>query len=941
MTSPIRSKQFFISLLFFLSGATGLVYEVLWAKRFALFLGSAAWAQTIVLAAFLGGLALGNAWLGRKVDGLKRPLRLYAWLELGIGAWGLLSPFLLTAVSGWYVGWSRSVDGFQAGTALRFAAAAAILLPPTVLMGGTLPVLAKFFISSLDTFRREVARLYALNSIGAVAGTLLAGFYLIPRHGLQASLILTGVVNLAIGAACFFLPEPVTEEAGQKPAARHNSGRSGCPDARMGILFAAVFLSGWVSLSYEVAWIRILTLVMESSTYSFTIMLAAFIAGISLGSYAIEKGLFERVKPVTLFAAAEIGIGLAIMATLPLFERLPYWFMQLRLALPATPEMFLAYQGVKFLSCFLITLPPTILLGMTLPLACRAVAGRDGEVGGPVGKVFSFNTLGNMAGAISAGLLLLPAVGIQGILEIGIVINLALGVALAALFADWTPGRKAAVAAACLLLWAAHLAKPISWRDLALTWGSFRERSSGFSGYQDFMSRLKEDYELLYARDGTTATITAVRERRSRDVSLRVNGKADASTGSDMRTQILLAQLPLLLHPGAREALVIGFGSGVTAGSALLHPLKRLDVVEISPEVIEAEPFFRGVNHAPLADPRLKLHIEDAAALLRRFDRRYDVIISEPSNPWMAGVGNLFSKEFFSLMRARLNSGGLIVQWLHEYEMNDDIVRMVLRTMLSEFPNVAVWYTGSDLLLVGSVEELNTDFRASGERAGSAAVRNDLARIGIYGLAPLLSLQAASSADLKLLAAEGPLNTDMRPLLEYEAPKAFFLGQQATLVNYASPGFSGERAAALLLSRYRVWRGGLSSEEFGLLQALHQSLDTGAAPLYAEEWRRRYPDQRRAFEASVKFALGIRAPGLAAAYLRKLLGLAPEDPRYLSWAAEMECQFYEKSPDQGREGRRTQALRYMGKAIAAGADVAALKLRTATLFGADAGPLRR
>lgn len=931
----------FISLLFFLSGATGLVYEVLWAKRFALFLGSAAWAQTIVLAAFLGGLALGNAWLGRKADGIRRPLRFYAWLELGIGVWGLLSPLLLTAVSGWYAGWSRSVDGLPAGTALRFAVAAAILLPPTILMGGTLPVLAKFFVSSLDTFRREIARLYALNSLGAVAGTLLPGFYLIPAYGLHTSFIMTGAVNLAIGAACCFLPEQVREGAVVKPVVHHGGRQGSSSKARTRLLLAAVFLSGCVSLSYEVAWIRLLTLVMESSTYSFSIMLAAFIAGISLGSYAIEKGLLERVKPVTLFAAAEIGIGLAIIATLPLFERLPYWFMQLRLALPATPEMFLAYQGIKFLSCFLITLPPTILLGMTLPLACRAVADQEGEIGASVGKVFSLNTLGNMAGAICAGLFLLPAVGIQGILEIGIVVNLSMGVALAALFADWKPGRKAAVAAACALLWAAHLAKPVPWRDLALTWGSFRERSSGFSGYKDFMSRLKGDYELLYARDGTTATITAVREKKSRDVSLRVNGKADASTGSDMRTQILLAQLPLLLHPGAREALIIGFGSGVTAGSALLHPLKRLDVVEISPEVIEAEPFFRGVNHAPLADPRLKLHLEDAAALLRRFDRRYDVIISEPSNPWMAGVGNLFSKEFFSLMRTRLNRGGLIVQWLHEYEMNDDIVRMVLRTMLSEFPNVAVWYTGSDLLLVGSVEELNTDFRASLERAGSPAVRGDLSRIGIYGLAPLLSLQAASSADLRRLAVEGPLNTDMRPILEYEAPKAFFLGQQATLLNYASPGFSGEGAAALVLSRYRDWRGGLSSEELGLLQVLHQSLDTGAAPLYAEEWGRRYPDQRRALEASVKFALKIKVPELAGPYVRKLLALAPEDPRYLSWAAETECQFYEKSPDGARAGRRTQALRYMRKAIAAGADSSALRLRAGALFGADAASLSR
>ncbi|MDA8243574.1 MAG: fused MFS/spermidine synthase [Elusimicrobia bacterium] len=936
MISPSRQIRSLVSLLFFLSGATGLVYEVLWAKRFGLFLGNTAWAQTIVLAAFLGGLALGNAWLGGRVDAVKKPLRLYAWLELGIGAWGLLSPLLLTYVSDWYVGWSRSAEALPAGTGLRFVSAAAILLPPTVLMGGTLPVLARFFISSLDTFRREIARLYAVNSLGAVAGTLLAGFYLIPRHGLELSFVFAGAVNLAIGAVCLLLPGPDAVAAGVAAAGPGGGGsRPGVPGTAL--LLAAVFLSGWVSLSYEVAWIRLLTLVIESSVYSFTIMLSAFIAGISLGGYAVEKGLFGKVKPLPLFAAAEIGVGLAVMATLPLFGHLPYWFMSLKQALPATPRAFIVYQAVKFLSCFLVTLPPTIILGMTLPLASRAAAGREGEVGGPVGKVFGLNALGNMGGAVCSGLFLLPAVGMGGILEAGIAANLVIGAVLAAFLTDWTRRRKIAVAAACVLLWAGHLAYPVPWRDLALCWGSYRARGTETAGFREFMDSYKENAELLYARDGTTATITVTKDRKYGNVSLRVNGKADASTGKDMRTQVLLAQLPLLLRPAAREALVIGFGSGVTAGSALLHPLKRLDVAEISGEVMEAERFFRGVNNAPLADPRLKLHIEDAAALLRRFDRRYDVIISEPSNPWMAGVGNLFSKEFFGLLRARLARGGVLVQWLHTYELSDDILRLVLRTMLSEFPNVEVWQVGSDLLLAGSAEALDLDLKAAGERAAVPAVRADLARIGIYGLAPLLSLETVSGAELKRLAAEGPLNTDMLPVLEYEAPEAFFIGKGATLLDSCARDVYRGEAAAKQLARYRALRGGLSSNELASLKALHAEMNTGADKLYDEEWRRRYPDRRLALENAVKFALRLPAPALAAPNIRELLSLAPEDPRYLTWAAELEILIYKASPENARPARRAQARRYIRKAIAAGANASALESRASAVFGPEAG----
>jgi spermidine synthase len=321
-----------------------------------------------------------------------------------------------------------------------------------------------------------------------------------------------------------------------------------------------------------------------------------------------------------------------------------------------------------------------------------------------------------------------------------------------------------------------------SWDKLILSSGQFRNRQiAQYRSYEDYRRDVHKQ-SLLFYKDDKDATVTVVKGRDG-DLYLKVNGKTDASSRGDLPTQLLLAHVPLLLKPDANQVLVVGLGSGITAGSALRHPLERLDLVEISAGVVEAAKFFQDHNYHALQDPRLHLHLEDANTFLRLAPRRYDVIISEPSNPWIVGIGNLFSVEFYREARQHLSEGGLLAQWFHTYEMDDNTLRLILRTFASVFEHVTLWKTLSeDILILGSSSPNPLNFSRVSERFDLEQVREDLQRIEITSLPTLLSLQIASDATVRKMAGRGRLNEDYYPILEYEAPKAFFLGSVASVI---------------------------------------------------------------------------------------------------------------------------------------------------------------
>ncbi|HBL16304.1 MAG TPA: hypothetical protein DD417_05970 [Elusimicrobia bacterium] len=834
MASPEALNRL-VSALFLLSGATGLLYEVLWTKQLTLSLGSTALAQTFVLASFLGGLALGYAWFGAKADRSPSPLRLYGKLELGIAALAAASPFVF-----------RWIELLPSG--IRPALAAAYVLAPAALMGGTLPALCRWTVplgpasraASSDTLRQNLAWLYFLNNAGAVLGTVAAGFLLIPALGLDVPIWLAAALNLAIGTAVLALSErgqpkpldpapdlPSVEAAGWGPWA----------------WTAAAFLCGFVSLCYEIGWIRLAGLSLGSSTYSFALMLAAFIAGLAVGTLVLARGAFADEDSGVLFAWTQFGVAASILLSWPFYERLPFISLILNHWLPRSLPAFYGTSALLFAACWLLMLAPAAFLGAALPLAARAAFRGGAEVGSGVGRIFAGNTAGNVAGAFAAGLWLLPNLGLERLFQLGMAVNIAVG--LAALIAcrrSLKDPRRTLLAAGAAALMGMGLVAGMRLDRAVLTSGTFRMDAPGRLSFRDFKGLMHQG-RLLFDRDDPEFTVTVL-ETPDGVRYLKSNGKAEASTGSDMATQALLAHLPLTLHPGAQEALLIGLGSGITAGSALRHPLTRLDVVEIARGVADAEPFFRPVNGAPLADPRAALHIADAKTFLRESRRSYDVIISEPSNPWVSGVGGLFSAGFYHEARSRLRPGGVMVQWFHLYEMSDEILSLVLRTFCAEFPHATLWDIGSnDILLVGSSAPLEYPFPLMEAAVARPPVQEELRRLGLGRLSTLLSLQAGSDAAVRRAAGTGPLNRDRAPLLEYRAPLALYLNGVSGLVGALDERRPPANGRGLAMAEYLPRRGRpFDRAELRELVWYHGRYGGPVFAALRADWNRRFPD---------------------------------------------------------------------------------------------------
>ncbi len=886
-----------ISLLFFLSGITGLVYEVLWAKYLSLLLGHTAQAHTIVLATFLGGLALGNIVLGPQADRVANHLRLYGWLELGIGLLGLLSPLSLHLLADLYIAIaSQHMLPSMLALVLRLCLCLGVLLLPAMLMGGTLPALSRFAAHSLSQLEATVSWFYFLNSAGAVLGAIVAGFILIPTFGLDFSTSITASVNIAIGGLSLGLRARSTQHdqlSSVQLAPQENKPLVN--PSRAVIIYSAVFLSGFVALAYEIAWIRLLALVLGSSTYSFSLMLAAFIAGIALGSYLISRRILPHVGSYVLFGIAELGIGVSIIATLPLYERLPYLFLRLSDIVNRTPETFYFYETGKFLFCFLLMLLPTTFLGMTLPLASRIVTQTITQLGRKVGLVFSLNTLGNVLGAVLAGLWLLSLLGMETLIKSGVIVNLLVGSMVLWTASRWVSLRRAFIIGFGLVgLFIVVLCMP-SWDKLVLSSGQFRNRQiTQYPSYEDYHRNI-HNQSLLFYKDDKDTTVT-VEKGKDGNLFLKVNGKTDASSHGDLPTQLLLAHVPLLLKPDAKEALVVGLGSGITAGSALRHPLERLDLVEISAGVVEAAKFFMDHNYHVLEDSRLHLHLEDAKTFLRLSPRRYDVIISEPSNPWIVGIGSLFSVDFYREAHQHLTEGGILAQWFHTYEMDDDTLRLILRTFASIFEHVTLWRTLSeDVLILGSTSPIDLNFSRVVERFNRQQVREDLQRIEITSLPTLLSVQMASDHTVRKMAGHGRLNEDHYPILEYEAPKAFFLGSVARLIRSYDERDTPVEGNTLYLMKYLSERQEpLSREELKNFAFFHRTHGTAKILKGAvDEWVRRFPEDREALWALVQAQNTDGQLASALATLTPLLNHEPDNPDYLAMAADLEFSFYQ------------------------------------------------
>lgn len=841
---PGTAPFLLLILCLLLSGFSGLLYETIWARYLANYLGHTSYAHAIVLSVFMGGIASGSYVIGRWADraGKGDPtlnryvlLTAYAWIEILVGFYCGIYPNVFAALADVYVtlGAHWYSDAPWLVSILKGGLSVASMALPTFLMGGTIPILVRLTVSDRRKIGSAAGWLNASNTLGAVAGTLLAGFFLIEQYGLVLSLyfgsganILAGLLAMGIRKSGGALQpkDPGVEEPSPPAEAFANRLRT--------LALTAIFLSGLASFALEVVWTRILGLAMGSSTHAFSIMLATFITGVSLGSAVIATKRAQRWNPWTLFAVTEALIAFGLLATYGLFQDLPFLFARFRLLLRPEPAAYPLYNLLVFLIAYGILFVPTLLIGMTFPLAARVVGAGTTLLGRRIGGVLFWNTSGNLIGALLAAFALIPHLGLERSVEAVIALNFGaflllwaghgrsvLGVIsrgqeghLKLREGEGHAGKRAipfpVIAVLGLLLIPAGM-RLVNWTPGAFEAGLFRVRSApanlSVSTWREQIGGASPPVYLKHDSNGSVS----VHKDESGEISLRVSGKTDASAYADLPTELLSAHIPMVLAPGARDVLVIGMGSGITASSALLYPGTRVGVVEISPAVVEASMAFELHNRFVHSHPRLAIHREDAKTFINLNQRKYDIIISEPSNPWMAGVAGLFSREFFETARSRLTPGGLMVQWFHLYEMSNETLATFLATFASAFPHVTLWNPlFSDLLLIGSNAPIRLDLNYLASVFDDPVLSDDLGRVGIRRPAALLALQSLSETGFNVLRDDAiPLHSDEFPVLDFASARNFFTGSQAELLNHLDERSDRLTGSGLFLADYHREKG--------------------------------------------------------------------------------------------------------------------------------------
>ena len=758
--------------LFFVSGFAGLVYEAIWTHYLKLFLGHAAYAQTVVLVVFIGGLALG-AWIcARVAKRVRNPLRMYAYVEGAIGLLSLVFHPLFLAATDWGYASLLPAACDQATTFClpQWLLSALLLLPQSILLGATFPLVSSAVLR-IDTSQpgHDVAALYFLNSLGAVLGVLAAAFVLIPWVGLPGTLTTIAALNLLLGLAAFLLSHeaPAPLAIASMPA---NPVEAPQPDDRLvHILLATALVTGLSSFIYEIAWIRMLSLVLGASTHSFEVMLASFILGLALGG-AWVRSRVDRADTIRLLARVQLAMGAAAALTLPVYSASFDFMAWMLTAVGRSEGGFVIYSLATTAIALAVMLPATFCAGMTLPLITyRLLRSPSGE--SSLGLVYAVNTLGSIIGVVIAVHLLLETLGVRGALLVGAAIDVALGVGLLLLLRPkGVPLRlPAEVVAAVAVLAAIGLAFHVDPRKAAS--GVFRTG----------LARLPSTDALVFHRDGKTATVDVVRQDKS-FITVRTNGKPDASISlsafplQDEYTQALLGILPMGYRPDAKTAAVIGFGSGMTSAVMLASPtLRRLDTIEIEPAMVQASQSFRPHTDAAHVDPRSRIVIDDAKSYFARGRERYDIIVSEPSNPWVSGVSSLFTHEFYARLAVYLTEGGVLTQWLHGYEMDAQTLASILQAVSKTFPEYALYTSNAgDFLLVA---RKGAPLGAFDERVlALPGLQQTLTRLKLTDARILDRWLIASSEGLHPFFAsyEVPANSDFFPIVDQRAGKTRF-----------------------------------------------------------------------------------------------------------------------------------------------------------------------
>jgi spermidine synthase len=770
--APPYFHRYAFYVLFAASGFAGLIYESVWTHYLKLYLGHAAYAQSLVLIVFMGGMALGAALCARRSTRIRNPLAAYAAIEAAVGACALVFHPVFVAATDWsYATLLPSLGVDWQALIAKLAVTCALILPQSILLGATFPLMSAGLVRMANAGTRPalgkpIAMLYFSNSLGAAAGVLMSGFVLIAWVGLPGTLRTAGTVNLVIAAAVALLARSASA-----PVEPRRAGG----EARPVILLLAVALfTGFASFVYEICWIRMLSLVLGASTHSFELMLSTFILGLALGGLAVRRRVDATASPERLLGWVQVAMGLLALTTLPVYDRSFELMEYLMKGLARTDAGYfffnLAGQGVSAL----VMLPAAFCAGMTLPLITGALL-RNGAGERAIGQVYAANTLGAIAGVLLAVHLGLPLLGLKGTLIAGALVDAGLGLVLLHRFAA-ARAPFAAAAAACVLAFA-----PMS---LAFELDA-NKMTAGVFRYGDLAS--SRDAKVLFGKDGKTATVHLVSYPEA--VSIRTNGKSDGSInldpagerGSDEITMVLTGAVPLAIKPDAKTAAVIGIGTGLTMHTLLQDlALESVETVEIEAAMAEAARGFAPRNDSAFLDPRGRIWIDDAKTFFSTRGRHYDILVSEPSNPWVSGVSSLFTREFYRRIRGHLNPGGILVQWFQLYEIDPARLASVMRALGEAFPHYVVFAPSDyDLLIIASASPIPLPPKAA--VFAHPGLARELRTVHILSPGDLDARYLGDRATLDpLFASYGmPANSDYYPVLDLDAVKDRFTEKSA------------------------------------------------------------------------------------------------------------------------------------------------------------------
>lgn len=764
-----------------MSGFSGLIYESIWSHYLKLFLGHAAFAQSLVLIIFMGGMAVG-AWAVSRYSGhWKLPLLAYAIVEAVIGLLALVfHDVFQTVIDAFYLSILPGIGVPTVGMLLKWSAAALLIFPQSVLLGMTFPLMSTGILRRYpSTPGGSLSMLYFTNSIGAAIGVLISGFWLIRIVGLPGTIFTAGLLNIVLALTVWVLikldPDP---NAPAIPATVTESD-----DARRitSLFLVAAFVTGAASFIYEIGWIRMLSLVLGSTTHSFELMLSAFITGLALGGLWIKRRIDDVGDPVMFSGRVQILMGTAAILTLPVYSMTFEWMVTLLSALRTTDAGFVAFSLGSHLIALVIMLPATFLAGMTLPLFTFVML-KSGSGEKAIGRVYAANTFGAIVGVVFAINIGLPLFGLKNLITFGAALDLVLGLVLLARSTDarriprLAGGGLVAVAAVGIILFGFNL----------------DQRLLISSVYRLGFVRDLQTIEMIYYEDGRTASIS-VAKYPDGGVAIATNGKPDAGINfgtegkpsRDEITMLLLGSLPLAYNPDARIIGNIGMGSGLSTHTLLADPdIERVDTIEIEPKMAEAAELGFGKRvERTFNDPRSAIHFDDAKTYFSLHNRRYDIIVAEPSNPWVSGVASLFSTEFYNTVPNYLVEDGLFVQWLQLYEFNDALVISVLKALSPNFSDYVIYSTGNDDVLViakKSGELGKPDF----SRLLSGKMGEELRGINLVTADDFLLRRAADKQTIEAMFdyISAPANSDYYPYLDLNAGKARFAQANATLM---------------------------------------------------------------------------------------------------------------------------------------------------------------